>query len=57
MQDAYDEGWDQGMSQEEQLANMTPEEYERKLGEPTKIVNFNGQMTLFDKKEYNGIND
>lgn len=54
MQDAYDEGWDQGMSQEEQLANMTPEEYERKLGEPTKIVNFNGQMTLFDKKEYNG---
>jgi len=54
MQDAYDEGWDQGMSQEDQLANMTPEQYERKLGEPTKIVNFNGQMTLFDKKEYNG---
>ena len=54
MQDAYDEGWDQGMSQEDQLANMTPEQYERKLGEATRIVNFNGRMTLFDKKEYNG---
>jgi hypothetical protein len=54
MQDAYDEGWNEGMSQEEQFANMTPEEYQRKLGPATKIVNFNGQMTLFEKKEYNG---
>ena len=54
MQDAYDDGWNEGMSQDEQFSNMTPEEYERKLGEQTKIVNFNGLMTLFEKKEYNG---
>jgi hypothetical protein len=54
MQDAYDEGWDQGMSQEQQLASMTEEDYERKLGEATRIVNFNGLMTLFEKKDYNG---
>jgi hypothetical protein len=54
MQDAYDEGWEQGMSQEEQLANMTQQDYERKLGEPTRIVNFNGQMTLFENQDYNG---
>ena len=54
MQDAYDDGWNEGMSQDEQFSNMTPEEYERKLGEQTTIVNFNGLMTLFEKKEYNG---
>tara|TARA_A200000159_G_C7286983_1_gene324015 strand:- start:12 stop:1196 length:1185 start_codon:yes stop_codon:yes gene_type:complete len=54
MQDAYDEGWEQGISQEDQLANMTEQDYERKLGELTRIVNFNGQMTLFENQNYNG---
>ncbi len=54
MQDAYNEGWDEGTSQEEQLQNMTSEEYERKLGESTKIVNFNGYMTLYKDRQNNG---
>jgi hypothetical protein len=52
--DAYDEGWDEGMSQEDQLSSMTKEDFERKLGEATKIVNFNGQMTLFENQAFNG---
>ena len=42
------------MSQEDQLSSMTKEDFERKLGEATKIVNFNGQMTLFENKAFNG---
>ena len=52
--EAYDQGWDEGMSQEDLLSSMTKEDFERKLGQATKIVNFNGQMTLFENKAFNG---
>ena len=42
------------MSQEDQLSSMTKEDFERKLSQATKIVNFNGQMTLFGNKAFNG---
>lgn len=54
LREDYEKGWNEGMSQEEQLQSMTPEEYQRKLGEETTIVNFNGKMTLFENKAYNG---
>ena len=52
--DDYDAGWDEQMDQQEQLESMSEEEYERKLGEATEIINFNGQMTLFEDASFNG---
>ena len=54
MKDDYEAGWDEQMSHEEQLASMDAQEYERKLGEATEIINFNGMMTLFSDKQHNG---
>jgi hypothetical protein len=50
----YDKGWDEQMDKQDQLESMSEQEYERQLGEATEIINFNGQMTLFENPEHNG---
>jgi len=50
----YDKGWDDQMNKQDQLESMSEQEYERQLGEATEIINFNGQMTLFENPEHNG---
>lgn len=50
----YDKGWDDQMDKQDQLESMSEQEYERQLGEATEIINFNGQMTLFENPEHNG---
>lgn len=52
--DDYDKGWDEQMDKQDQLESMSEQQYERKLGEATEIINFNGQMTLFENPEHNG---
>jgi len=54
MKDDYEKGWEEQMDKEEQLSSMGEKDYERKLGEATKIINFNGMMTLFADARYNG---
>ncbi len=54
MKDDYEKGWEEQMGKEEQLSSMDEKDYERKLGEATTIINFNGMMTLFADKQYNG---
>ena len=50
----YDKGWDEQMDKQDQLESMSEQQYERQLGEATEIINFNGQMTLFENPEHNG---
>jgi len=52
--DDYESGWDEQMSKEEELKAMKNEDFEAKLGEATKIINFNGMMTMFSDPTHNG---